>query len=183
MPKTRTQKEAKVTEIAERLGGAKAVYLTDLSGMTVETLTGFRRLCRQNGIHLEVVKNTLIHRASTDTPWEALRPHLQGPTALMTTTAEDVIAPARVLDAFIKENKLPKVKVACLEGNVYDEAGVQTLAKLPSREALLGQLLSVLQAPMTQLAQVLNATARNLANVLDQVGKKKGEAGAGTSPE
>jgi large subunit ribosomal protein L10 len=172
MPKTKQEKQVKVVEIAERLGEAKGVYLADLTGMSVEKLTGFRRVCRENGIRLEVVKNTLIHRAAANTPFEALSPHLEGPTALMTTVS-DVIAPARVLEAFIRENKLPKIKVACLEGSVYDEKGVQALAKLPSREALLGQLLSVLNAPLTQLAMVLNATARNLANVLDQVAKKK----------
>ena len=63
MPKTRTEKEPKVAEIAESLGEAKAVYLADLTGMSVEMLTDFRRLCRENGITLEVVKNTLLHRA------------------------------------------------------------------------------------------------------------------------
>jgi large subunit ribosomal protein L10 len=177
MPKTRTEKEAKVAEVAERLNTASAAYLADLSGMSVEKLTNFRRVCRDNGIRLEVVKNTLIQRAAKDTPYAALEPHLQGPTALLTTT-EDQVAPARVLEKFIKENKLPKVKVACLAGDVYDETAVQALAKLPSREALLGQLLSVLNAPLTQLVGVLSATARNLANVLDQVAKKKEGAGA-----
>jgi large subunit ribosomal protein L10 len=178
MPKTKEEKGVKVAEVAERLRGSTAVYLADLTGMTVERLTGFRRICRENGIRLQVVKNTLIHRASRSTAFEALEPYLNGPTALMTVT-EDAIAPARVLDRFIKETKgLPKIKVACVEGGVYDEAGVQALAKLPSREALLGQLLSVLNAPLTQLVMVLNATGRNLANVLDQVAQQKGGSGA-----
>lgn len=174
MPKTRAEKEAKVSELNDRLASTQAVYLTDLSGMSVELLTEFRRLCRENGIRIEVVKNTLLSRAAKSTPFEMLNPHLEGPTALMSVAEMDTIAPARVLDGFIKKNKLPKIKVACLEGEVYDEEGVKALALLPSRDVLLSQLLSVLQAPLTQLAMVLNATARNLANVLDQVAKQKG---------
>jgi large subunit ribosomal protein L10 len=178
MPLTRAEKEKQVAELHERLGTARSVYLTDLTGMSVELLTSFRRTCRENGIRLTVVKNTLVNRAARSTPFEALGPHLNGPTAVMTTEA-DAVSPARVLEKFIKENKgLPKIKVACLEGEVYDEAGVQALAKLPSREALLGQLLSVLNAPLTQLVVVLSATARNLANVLDQVAQQKQGSGA-----
>jgi large subunit ribosomal protein L10 len=177
MPKTRAEKETKVAEISERLGQANGVYLADLTGMSVEMLTNFRRVCRQNGIRLEVVKNTLIHLAAENTAFTGIRPHLEGPTALLTTET-DAVAPARILDTFIKENKLPKVKAACLEGSVYDVAGVQTLAKLPSREQLLSQLLSVLNGPLTQLAAVLSATTRNFANVLDQVAKQKAGSGA-----
>lgn len=183
MPKTRAEKEAKTAEVAEQLNTATAVYLTDLTGMSVEKLTNFRRICRENGIRLEVVKNTLIQRATAGTTYEQLTPHLEGPTALMTTTS-DVVAPARILEKFIKENKgLPKIKAACCEGDVFDEAGVQALAKLPSREALLSQLLSVLNAPLTQMVLVLSATARNLANVLDQVAKQKEEAQGGEAAQ
>ncbi len=175
MPLTKAQKDEKIAEISERFTTTKAVYLADLSGMSVEMLTNFRRLCRDNGIQLEVVKNTLINRAAQDTEYAKLGPFLSGPTALLTTEA-DTVAPARIIDTFTRQTKgLPKVKVACLDGQVYDTAGVQALAKLPSREVLLSQLLSVLQAPLTQLVQVLSATSRNLASVLDQVAKQKAQ--------
>jgi large subunit ribosomal protein L10 len=185
MPKTRLEKERKVAELVETLGQAKAIYLADLSGMSVEMLTGFRRLCRENGITLEVVKNTLLHRASRDTRFAPVSPHLHGPTALMTTTT-DAVGPARILEQYTKKNKMPKVKVAWLEGDLFDEAGIQTLAKLPSREVLLSMLLNVLNAPLTNLVGVLSACPRNLANVLDQVAKQReggGVALAGAAPE
>lgn len=172
MPLTRAQKEEKVQEITGRLSGVSCVYLTDLTGMSVEMLTQFRRLCRQNGIELEVIKNTLLHRASRSTQYEVLDPFMNGPTAVMTAT-EDAIAPARILEKFIKDNKLPQIKAACIDGDLYDEDGVKALAKLPTREVLLSQFLSVLNAPLTGFVMVLKAPLRNLANVLEQVAKQK----------
>lgn len=176
MPKTRAQKEAQVAVVTERFNQVEAVYLADLTGMSVELLTQFRRKCRDKDIQISVVKNTLLERASKGTQFEAIAPHLAGPTAILTPSA-DVIAPAKLLEEFIKANKFPKVKAACLEGVVYADTGVTALAKLPSRDQLLSQLLSVLQAPLTQLCGVLNANARGLAASLDQVAKQKTDSG------
>ena len=87
---------------------------------------------------------------------------------------KEEVAPAKILDAFIKEHKLPSVRIACIDGKLYGEDDVKQLAKLPPREILLGQFLRVLQGPLTQFVGVLNAPLRDLANVLDQVSKKKG---------
>lgn len=175
MPLTKTQKHTKVEEISSTLAESSCVYLTDLSGMSVELLTQFRRTCRESGVRVEVVKNTLLQRAARTTQYERLDPYLNGPTALV-TTKDDIIAPARVLEKFNKQFKFPQIKAACIDGDVYDEAGVRTLAKLPTREVLLSQFLSVLNAPMVQFITVLTAPLRNLASVLEQLAKQKEDA-------
>jgi large subunit ribosomal protein L10 len=121
-----------------------------------------------------VVKNTLLERAARGTAYEVLIPHLAGPTAMMTSTS-DAIAPARVLVQFIRENRLPAVKVACVEGNVFDEQGVRALSELPTREVLLSMLLRALQGPLSNLVSVLNGNLRDLAQVLGEVAKQKAE--------
>ncbi len=176
MPLTKEQKQTKVDELSGRLAGSTCVYLTDLSGMSVEMLTQFRRTCRDSGVSVEVVKNTLLHRAALTTQYEALDPYLNGPTALMTTTGEDIVVPARVLEKFIKQFKFPQIKAACIDGDLYDEQGVKDLAKLPTRDVLLSQFLSVLNAPLTQFITVLTAPLRNLASVLEQVARQKEDA-------
>ncbi|MEZ4650149.1 MAG: 50S ribosomal protein L10 [Candidatus Eisenbacteria bacterium] len=175
MPLTRTQKDEQIQELSEALGNSQGLYLADLSGMSVEVVTRFRQACRENQVQVQVIKNTLIARATQGTEFEPIGPYLEGPTAVLVAGGEDAIAPARVLDKFIKENKLPKIKAACLEGVVYDEAGVKNLSSLPTRDELIAMLARALNAPLTNLAGVLNATARNLAHVLQEVAKKKGE--------
>jgi large subunit ribosomal protein L10 len=169
----RVDKDQKIGEITEIFSKAEGVYLADLSGMNVEVVTRFRRACREKDVTVEVVKNTLLERAARGTEFEALKPYLEGPTALM-TSATDAVAPARVLDQFIRANKLPRVKVACLEGTIYTDEGVRELSRLPTRDELIAMLARALNGPLTNLVSVLSANTRNLARVLDEVSKKKG---------
>ncbi|MFB3910377.1 MAG: 50S ribosomal protein L10 [Candidatus Eisenbacteria bacterium] len=167
------EKQAKVEGLVGQIQGAKAVYLSDFTGLTVEKVSLLRRQMRKADVHVEVAKNTLLRLAMSKSGYDMLLPHLHGPTAILLPMKEE-IAPAKILDDFIKEHKLPAVKLACIDGKLYAEEEVKQLAKLPSREILLGQFLRVLQGPLTQFVGVLNAPLRDLANVLDQVSKKKG---------
>ena len=82
---------------------------------------------------------------------------------------EDQVEPAKTLIKFAKENETFKVLAAILAGNVLNDKQVIALAKLPSREALLAQLVGVLQAPIRGLAVVLQANTRNLVVVLNKI--------------
>lgn len=170
----KSDKAARIQAMNERLGEAKGVYLADFTGLTVEKASLLRREMRKAGVHVQVMKNTLLRRAIAETGYrDLLTTHLHGPTAILLPSTEE-IAPARILDAFIKEHKLPTVKLACIEGKLYGEDEVKQLAKLPPRDVLLGTLLRALQGPLSQFVSVLNAPLREMANVLDQVANKKG---------
>ena len=101
-------KQPVVAEISELLSGAKAAVLVDYRGLTVEEDTALRRQLREAGVTYKVFKNTLLNFAVKGTEFEALAPHLAGPTALA-VSKEDAAAPAKILFNFSKkaENACP----------------------------------------------------------------------------
>jgi large subunit ribosomal protein L10 len=168
----RPEKEKKVEEIAAVMNTAKGVYLADYSGLDVATITELRQICRNAGIRFEVIKNTLGRFASEKLEINDLKAHFKGPNALATCETDE-IAPARILTEFAKEHEGPTVKVAYLEGKLFDAEQVKELAGLPPRDILLGNFLRALQGSLTQFASVLQAPLRDLVSVLDQVAKSR----------
>ena len=100
----------------------------------------------------------MMHRAFEGTQCEELIQHLHGTNALA-ISASDATAPARILDKFAKKNPALELVAGIVEGNYNDQAGIQALAGIPSREELLGKLLGSIQSPITNFARVLNQIA------------------------
>ena len=151
-------KQPIVQEIADQIDGAQSVVVVDYRGLTVSEDTQLRKELREAGVSYKVYKNTMIRFAAKGTEFEALEPHLEGPTALA-VSKEDATAPARIICNFAKKAEALEVKAGVVEGSVYDAAGIQELSKIPSREVLLSKLLGSLQSPITNLARVLNQIA------------------------
>ena len=103
--------------------------------------------------------------------------HLQGPTAVA-FSAEDPTAAARVISAFIKETKKTEIKCGVLGTTSMDAAQVTALSKVPSKEILVAQLLSVMNGPVRGFVTVLSGTARGLVTVLDHIKDQKEEQAA-----
>ena len=151
-------KQPIVAEIAGLFDGAKSAVVVDYRGLTVEQDTRLRRQLREAGVSYKVYKNTMIRFAAKGTAFEALEPHLEGPTALA-VSKEDATAPARVLAEFAKTADQLELKGGIVEGNYYDQKGINVIATIPSREILLGRLFGSMQSPIANLARVLNQVA------------------------
>ena len=151
-------KQPIVAEISKCIENAQGIVLVNYSGITVEQDTMLRKELRESGIHYKVYKNTMMHRAFEGTPCEALIPHLHGTNALAISET-DATAPARTLAKFGKTIPSLELVAGIVEGTYNDQAGIQAMATIPSREELLGKLLGSIQSPISNLARVLNQIA------------------------
>ena len=175
---TATKKQAKVdkkalkaetvSDLTARLKASSTAVLADYRGMTVGQMRELRTKLRDGGIEMIVVKNTLARRAASAAGYQPLSAELVGPIA-MVFAGEDVSAPARILNDYMRTNRKMVIKGGLLEGQVIKPESVVELADLPSREILLSRLLGAMQAPLGNLASVLQAPMSKLARTLDAV--------------
>jgi len=161
--KVLAEKRRQVEEITAKLKESAATVLVDYRGLNVAQVTELRKKLREAGVEFKVLKNTLVSRAANNAELPDLNPLLTGPTAVA-FSKEDVVAPAKVLSEFAKENEALKIKGGVVEGRFADVKQIEALAKLPSREALLSMLLSVLQAPVRNFALAVKAVADKQQN-------------------
>ncbi|WP_040534594.1 50S ribosomal protein L10 [Schleiferilactobacillus shenzhenensis] len=160
MPKEATiaKKAAVVDDVYQKFNKAQSAVVVDYLGLTVDEDTKLRKQLRDEGVELEVIKNTYLRRAADKAGYEGLDKTFTGPTAVA-FSYEDVAAPARVLFKFAKTAKNLEVKGGMIEGKVASMDQLTELSTLPDRDGLLSMLLSVLQAPIRNVAYALNAVA------------------------
>lgn len=168
----KTEKQATVAELRERFQGAQAAIVTEYRGLTVAKVNELRRALEKEGAVYRVVKNTLARRAVEGTAFAVLRDAFTGPVAV-TWAYRDPVAAAKVLIQFAKDSPVLTVKAGALGGRHLAASAVEALSKLPSREALLGQLLSVMAGPMRNLVGVLSGVPRKFVQVLHAIEEKK----------
>jgi len=170
--------EAKMKKVADFeavLKDAKAIVLSDFTGLNVKDISELRRLCREKGIVFHVVKNTLAKRSFEDLGFPGVAPMLEGPTAVAISTSDEVLA-AQILKKFADDYELPRIKGGFVSGRAITGKDVIRLATLPGREALLAHVVGTTQAPLRGLVNCLVASLRDLVNVVKAIEDKKGAA-------
>jgi len=166
------QKQAIVNEFKEKFSDAKVVIVTDYKGLDVATLNSLRRQLREKDIEYRVVKNTLLKRAAEGNDLALISDAFKGPSAVA-CSFDDPVAPAKILTEFAKDNEALEIKAGMMDGKVLDAITIRALANLPSREQLLGQLLSVINGVPTALVRVLNGVPQQFLNLLTALKDKR----------
>ena len=168
-------KKSIVEELHEKFSASKVVIVTDYKGLDVQSMNALRRKLREASCEYRVTKNTLLRRAAEETDAALILEHFKGPSAVA-FSYEDPVAPAKVLTEYAKDNAKLEIKGGVLNGQALDIGAIKSLAALPSREVLLGQLLSALNGVPTAFVRVLNGVTTGFLNVLQAIKEQKESA-------
>lgn len=155
---------------------AKGFYLADFTGIDVAAVTELRNKLRDAEVQYQVIKNRLAIRAAEEVGIAGLKEHFTGPTAIA-YSKEDPIAPAKILQNFGSDGGKIRIKTGFMEGEVLAADRVEALAKLPSREELLGKVAASAQSPLYGLSGVLSGLLRGLVGALSAIEKQRVEGG------
>lgn len=176
----RDQKAAVVDEIAGQIKEASAIFAVDYRGITVDQVAELRAKLRDADARFRVVKNSLSERAADRAGAEALKPLLEGPTALTLVHGDAALA-AKALNDTARSLNILEFKGGLMDGGTLTADDIRSIARLPSRDVLHGQLVGTIAAPLSQLVRTLNALVGGLAIQLQAIadqGLVTGEAPA-----
>ncbi len=168
----RDEKLAVVSGLNESFRRAKLTVVADYCGLKVSEFQKIRIELKNCDSEIRVAKNTLLKRAVTDTGNAALSDDFTGTTAVVMGFA-DPVAPAKVVTKFADDHKKFIIRCAALDGEKIGVEELIALSKLPSKEVLLGQLLSTWNSVPTGLVQVLTGVPRTFVYALQAIKEQK----------
>jgi large subunit ribosomal protein L10 len=167
----RDQKAAVIDRLAGQLESAEAVFAIDYRGLSVKQAVDLRASLKDADAQFQVTKNTLTERAAEKAGAESIRALLEGPTAL-TFVNGDVAVAAKALATFRRQNGVLEFKGGQLGGETLTIDQIESIARLPARDVLMGQFVGLTASPITGVVRGLNALVSGLALQLGQIAEK-----------
>ena len=170
----RDQKAAVVEEIAGELERADAVFAVDYRGISVSDAATLRAKLREADAVFRVVKNSLTERAAEKAGAPELKELLDGPTALTLVSGDPALA-AKALSDTARSLHILDFKGGLMDGSALSADEIRSIARLPAREVLHGQLVGTIAAPLAGLVRTLNALLAGIAVQLQQIADQRAE--------
>jgi len=166
------EKKKVVDSLKEKFSRASVVVLSDYYGFSVKDITDLRRKLRKEDSEFSVCKNTMIERAVEGTEYAPLKDHCKGATAIL-FGYKDAVSPLKVLVKFIKDSEKGVIRAGAVENSVFGKDDLAAIAKLPSKEMLIGKVLGGLQSPLYGIVNVAQSPIRKLVYALNAIKEKK----------
>ncbi len=171
---TKAEKNQLIDELVGTLTQTDVIYLADASGLNAEATTALRRTCFNQGIELNVVKNTLLRKAFEKVEgkdFSELYGVLAGPTAIMLSDTGN--KPAKLIKEFRKKNQKPILKGAYVEEMCFvGDDQLQALIDIKSREELIGDVLALLQSPIRNVLGALQSGGHTVAGLVKTLSER-----------
>ncbi len=164
MPMDRQQKSEMVSWVSDVFENNEVVVVFENAGLTVSEVSELRTQMREAGAGVKVVKNRLAKIAVEGKSGEQISHLFKGPTVL--AYSEDPVTAPKILTKYAKDNDKCIVLGGVMGETALDEAGVTSLASMPTREEVLGSIASMLTAPGGNIISAITAPASEIASVL-----------------
>ncbi len=152
------EKARLVEEVKGLLKDVQAVWVVDYRGLSVQQAEDLRRKVKAVGATYKIYKNTFTTRALRELELPEMEDVLSGPSGFVFVN-DDPVAAAKVLKQFAKENKTLAVKGGLFEGKALNDKEVISIADMPSREELIGQVIGMLSNPVHEVMAALDGGA------------------------
>jgi large subunit ribosomal protein L10 len=164
----KSQKEAVVAELTERLQSSETLIVADYRGLTMTEIDDLRGKLIEAGARFSVVKNTLTRRAAEAAGQEQLLTLLEGPSAIaFLETGGDPVAVAKALSDAARTTRVLTIRGGVMQGRSITGDDVESLAKLPPIEALRGQVVGAITSPLYTIVGLFTAPVRDLVGLID----------------
>jgi large subunit ribosomal protein L10 len=170
---TLEQKKIIVEELVDKFKKAQGVYFVNFQTMTVAEVQDFRKAVKEKELEYKVAKNTLIKRAMNEVGgYEIPDEMLFGATGVV-FTYDDPTTPAKIIKKFVDDIKKPEFKGAQLDGQLFNNTQLKTVADLPSKEDMFAAIVGSVGAPASGIVGSIAALMRDIASMVEEVAKKK----------
>lgn len=171
----RELKAQQIEELTGKVNSTQHFYITDASGLTVDQVNGFRRKCFEGGLEYRVYKNTVIKKAfeNSEFDYSAADEALKGFSGII-FSGESSSAPAKLLKDFRKSSEKPLLKAAIIDSDVIGlgDEQLEMLSKLKSKEELIGEIIGLLQSPVSNVMGALSSGGSKLSGILQTLSDK-----------
>lgn len=170
----REEKNSIIDGLKEQINNASHFYLADISNLNAAETSNLRRKCFEKEVELVVVKNTLLKQAleKSEGNFEELYDTLKNSTSIMFCETGNI--PAKLIKDFRKAHERPVLKAAFVEESIYlGDEQLDMLSSLKSKDELIGDVLALLQAPMSNLLSALQSGGDKMAGAIKALAEKE----------
>ncbi len=166
-------RDSLIKEVKSEVEKSNSLFVLSYTCVAGPRMNDLRKNLKKSGLSVYVSKNSIARIALKDLKQDELAEKVDGQSAFVLGNLDSVEASKAIVKC-LKDNESVVLKGGLIDGKIYQKDEIKRLSELPSREALLSQLLSLMQSPVSRLLGAMNAKSRDLLSILKQLSEKKG---------